>query len=438
MEQRLKVLKPIPKISRFKRVAAYARVSNGKDAMLQSLSAQVSYYSNYIQNHKGWEYAGVYYDEAMSGTKDDRVNFQRLVEDCKSGKVDMIITKSISRFSRNTTTLLTTVRELKEHNVNIYFEEQNLYSLSPDGELMLSILASYAQEEARSVSENMLWRVRNNFINGKVFSKTILGYRIEESNLVVVEDEAEIVRNIYEMYISGYGVGKITKTLNERGYKSRLDNKFSRSTIFHILRNLDYTGDLLLQKTFKKDFLANRSTINKGEKNQYLVENAHEAIISKELFEAVQIEISRRSAQHPNSKKRGSYLFSKLITCGHCGATLNRGKTGKYYSYRCPTYRHQGKEVCSARNIPESEIKRLTSDVLGVKSLTLKRLTNEIESIVSHLDQTLVFKFKTGEITVKKWLIPSRKDSWTPEMKERARLFAKQYVKKGENHNEKN
>ena len=160
MEQKVIKYKAIPTIKKAKRVAAYARVSSGKDAMLHSLSSQVSYYANYIQNHKGWRYAGVYADEAVSGTLDNRENFQKLLADCRLGKIDMIITKSISRFSRNTITLIHTVRELKSLGVDVFFEEQNLHSLSGDGEVMLSILASFAQEEARSVSENMLWRIQ--------------------------------------------------------------------------------------------------------------------------------------------------------------------------------------------------------------------------------------------------------------------------------------
>ena len=153
-------------IPQLKRVAAYARVSSGKDAMLHSLSAQISYYSDLIQNHSGWQYAGVYADEALTGTKDNRENFQRLLADCRAGNVDMVITKSISRFARNTVTLLETVRELKNMGVDVFFEEQNIHSLSADGELMLTILASYAQEESLSASENQKWRVKRNFENG--------------------------------------------------------------------------------------------------------------------------------------------------------------------------------------------------------------------------------------------------------------------------------
>ena len=185
----------IPKLTR---VAAYARVSSGKDAMLHSLSAQVSYYSELIQNHSGWQYVGVYADEALTGTKDNRENFQRLLADCRDGKVDLVITKSISRFARNTVTLLQTVRELKNMGVDVFFEEQNIHSLSADGELMLTILASYAQEESLSASENQKWRIRRNFENGMPWNGTMLGYRYEDGTLVVEPTEAEIVSQATE------------------------------------------------------------------------------------------------------------------------------------------------------------------------------------------------------------------------------------------------
>lgn len=197
MERIVTRVKMMPKLPKLKRVAAYARVSSGKDAMLHSLSAQVSYYSTLIQSHNGWEYAGVYADEALTGTKESRKNFQRLLTDCRSGKIDMIITKSISRFARNTVTLLTTVRELKALNVDVYFEEQNIHSADADGELMLSILASYAQEESLSASENQKWRVRQNFEQGKPWRGYMMGYRYDGERYVVVPEEAEVVRSIY-------------------------------------------------------------------------------------------------------------------------------------------------------------------------------------------------------------------------------------------------
>ena len=208
---------PKAQLPKLTRVAAYARVSSGKDAMLHSLSAQVSYYSNLIQNHSGWQYVGVYADEALTGTKDNRENLQQLLTDCRSGKVDMVITKSISRFARNTVTLLETVRELKTLGVDVFFEEQNIQSLSADGELMLTILASYAQEESLSASENQKWRVRQNFQNGRPWRGFMLGYRYDGEKYIVVPKEAEIVRSIFAAYLDGKGVVAIMKRLNKEG-----------------------------------------------------------------------------------------------------------------------------------------------------------------------------------------------------------------------------
>lgn len=218
MERKIKQV-PLQKMQapKLTKVAAYARVSSGKDAMLHSLSAQVSYYNELIQRHPGWVFCGVYADEALTGTKADRKNFTRLLKDCRAGKVDMVITKSISRFARNTVTLLETVRELKLIGVDVYFEEQNIHSISADGELMLSILASYAQEESLSTSENQKWRIKRNFENGMPWNGTLLGYRYEHGKYVIVPEEAEIVQLIFDSYLSGMGITAIMKTLNKKG-----------------------------------------------------------------------------------------------------------------------------------------------------------------------------------------------------------------------------
>ena len=232
------------------RVAAYARVSSGKDAMLHSLSAQVSYYSNLIQKHPGWQYCGVYADEALTGTKDTRENFQRLLTDCRAGKLDLIITKSISRFARNTVTLLETVRELKLLGINVYFEEQNIFTLSADGELMMTILASYAQEESRSASENQKWRIRANFKDGLPWNGTVLGYRIENGVYEPVAEEAELVQLIFSLYNGGWGTYKIAKFLNKSGYRTRRGKQWTHGSLQKLLNNYAYTGNLLLQTTF--------------------------------------------------------------------------------------------------------------------------------------------------------------------------------------------
>ena len=198
-------LVPKAKMERKKRVAAYARVSTGKDAMRHSLTQQISYYTDLIQQEPGWAFAGVYADEAYTGTKEERPEFQRLLEDCRKCCVDMIITKSISRFARNTVTLLQTVRDLKSMGIDVYFEEQKIHTLSADGELMLTILASYAQEESKSASDNMKWRIRNSFAQGELMCLSVLyGYRFDKKNgIVIVPEQAEIVREIYSRIIQG-------------------------------------------------------------------------------------------------------------------------------------------------------------------------------------------------------------------------------------------
>ena len=217
------------------RVCAYARVSSGKDTMLHSLSTQVSYYQKLIASHIDWIFCGIYADEAFTGTKDNRVQFQKMLEECRRGNIQLIVTKSISRFARNTITLLQTVRELKSIGVDVYFEEQNIHTLSADGELMLSILASYAQEESRSASENQKWRIRRNFENGMPWNGTMLGYRYEEGTLVVEPTEAEIVSRIFTEYLGGSGMTAIAKRLNADGIPTRFGNDWGKTSVGKVL-----------------------------------------------------------------------------------------------------------------------------------------------------------------------------------------------------------
>ena len=256
---------PVSQAPKLTRVAAYARVSTGKDAMLHSLSAQVSYYSNLIQNHKGWQYIGVYKDEALTGTKNTRDDFQRLLTDCRAGKIDMVITKSISRFARNTVTLLETVRELKTLGVDVFFEEQNIHSLSADGELMLTILASYAQEESLSASENQKWRIRKGFENGELLNlRRLFGYDISKSGIQVNATEAAIVQELFHRAAMGDSFGMLARDLNNRGIRNSMGGKWSASRIAELLGNEKYCGNALLQKRYRNNHLEKKQFINNG------------------------------------------------------------------------------------------------------------------------------------------------------------------------------
>lgn len=398
-----------------KRVAAYARVSSGKDAMLHSLSAQVSCYSEMIQKHKGWQYVGVYADEAKTGTKDSREDFQRLLDDCRAGKVDMVITKSISRFARNTVTLLSAVRELKAIEVDVFFEEQNIHTLSADGELMMTILAGYAEEESRSTSENMKWRIRKNFEEGKPWDGTILGYRYKNGAYIIEPEEAEIVRRVFREYLSGRGIIAIANDLNRDGLVTRYRNAWHKNGVADILRNYTYTGNLLLQKTYRENFLTKKTLVNDGQLPKYHAEGTHEAIISMEDFEAVQAEIKKRAARFAPADKTytNRYTFSGLIVCGICGKSYRRKVTHTGPVWICSTYNQKGKACCASKQIPENTLIAATEEVIG----SIETIHDKITAIRATNDNTLVFCFKDGTEIVKRWQDRSRTESWTTEMK---------------------
>lgn len=299
---------------KFKKVAAYARVSSGKDAMLHSLMIQTEYYKKFISEHPGWIFAGVYSDEAISGTKNKRESFEKMNNDCKAGKIDLIITKSISRFARNTVVLLETIRELRNIGVSVYFEEQNIDSCSSDCEFLLTILASVAQEESRSVSENMYWHIRKNFEAGLAWSPIILGYYYDKGVYKIKDDEAKLVRRIFNDYLSGKGCYTIAKELNDEGVPTRRGPLWKDTTIAKILRNYNYTGNLELQKTYRPDYMSKKPKNNRGERPRYLAEDTHEAIIDIKTFNAVQVEIQRRKEMYTRNEKTGLLSLSVVIT----------------------------------------------------------------------------------------------------------------------------
>jgi len=405
---------PTPKKMATKKVAAYCRVSSGKDAMQHSLSAQISYYSTRIQSTSGWVYAGVYSDEALSGTKRDRPGFQRLLSDCRAGKIDLILTKSVTRFSRNTVVFLETVRELKALGIGILFEEQNINTLTGEGELMLTILSSFAQEESYSVSENMKWRIKKNFEDGQPWNGTLLGYRIVDGQYTIVPEEAEIIKRIYKEYLQGKGAPAIAKGLNEDKVLTRRGCSWNGSTVAKILRNISYTGNLVLQKTFVENNLTKVSKPNNGEKPKYEVEEAHEAIIPTEQFEAVQREIACRLERFEHkSKGRKTYPLSGKIFCEHCGKNYSRKTTATQVVWICSTYNLRGKEYCQSKQIPESTLMELiagfTDDI------------SDISKIVAKDENVIDLFLADGSLISKKWEDRSRSKSWTPESRQAAR-----------------
>lgn len=423
----------IPAQPRALRVCAYARVSSGKDAMLHSLSAQVSHYSEMIQSHIGWVYCGVYSDEALTGTKSDREGFQQMLTDCRAGKIDMVITKSISRFARNTVTLLQTVRELKSMGIDVYFEEQYIHTISADGELMMTILASYAQEESLSASENQKWRVRKAFENGELINlRFLFGYSITADGVQINEKEAAIVREIFSRFNGGESMSSISRDLNARGYRGALGGKWCAERMRNTLSNEKYLGNALLQKRYRNNHIEKKLVANKGELPMYYAEGTHEPIIDQATFDKAQERLRMLAQQTANRKKPTRSAFSGLIHCGLCGNTYKRVTYRKKHYWNCTTFQTKGKSECAAKRIPEETLEVLTCEVLGEGSIDSNMVRSKITAIRAEKNNVVVYCMDDGSEIVKRWKDRSRAESWTPEMKEKARQRALQARRKKE------
>lgn len=410
-----------------KKVAAYCRVSVTKDATLHSLAAQVSYYQDYISSNPKWLFVGIYADEGISGTKVNRPEFNRMIEDCKQGKIDMIITKSISRFARNTMYLLETTRLLKSLNIDVYFEEQNMHSLSNDGELMLSLLASFAEEEVKSMSNNVRWKINKFFEEGKVWGMhNFFGYRVLDDNYIINEDEAKVIRFIYDLYLNkDMGVHKIAITLNKLNIQSPNNTRWGDSVVRHILTNVTYTGELLLGLYSMPINKCDGYKKNTGQYPMYHVENSHPEIISKEVFKAVQEKLKISSQKYRTLSEDNNFsIFAGLIKCGNCGKNYIR-KRNKYRTYWiCTSFVSNTYVICNqSLSLREDTLYELTSKALEIpqEQLTKEVLNERLEKIIVHSTKDVYFLLKNGDVKTLHFEFKSRKYSWTPEMKEQAR-----------------
>jgi DNA invertase Pin-like site-specific DNA recombinase len=412
----------IPAQPKATRVAAYARVSSGKDAMLHSLSAQVSYYSYLIQQHSDWLYCGVYADEAMTGTKDDREGFQRLLTECRSGNVDVVITKSISRFARNTVTLLETVRELKSLGVDVYFEEPRIHTISAEGELMMTILASYAQEESLSASENQKWRIRKAFEQGELIQlRFLFGYRITQDKIEIDPDNAAIVREVYQRVIDGDSFGSIARDLNDRGVDRKFGGEWTGTRIRDMVANEKYIGNSLLQKKYRNNHLEKKLIPNQGTLPMYYSEGTHDAIIDSGTFQKAQAVLKRLDEESSGRKPQERSVFTGMIRCSRCGKSYKRVNNHGRLGYNCSTYQRKGKQACSGKSIPETTLIAESTAALGLSSFEESIFKDRIDHIEVLEPNHMLFVFKDRHTIERVWKDYSRAESWTPEMKEAAR-----------------
>ncbi len=436
-----KIEAAVPAIREKKKVAAYARVSMQSERMLHSLSAQVSYYSGLIQKNPDWEYAGVYADDFISGTNTvKRDEFKRMLADCETGKIDIILTKSISRFARNTVDLLETVRHLKDLGIEVRFEKENIRSMDGDGELMLTILASFAQEESRSISDNVKWGIRKRMQNGIPNGRfRIYGYRWEGDELVIVPEEAEIVKRIFQNFLDGKSRLETEREFAAEGITTRDGHRWTDSNLKVVLTNVTYTGNLLLQKEFVADPITKQKKKNRGELPQYYVEDTHPAIIDKATFDFVQEEMARRRELGALANKSlNTSCFTGKIKCPYCGQSyMHNKRTDRGYMefWNCGSKKKKKKGAgCPVGGtINHKNMVKVCTEVLGLDEFDESVFLEQVDHIDVPERYTLEFHMADGSVITKGCPNTGHQDCWTPERRAaKAEFMKKEMVRRKE------
>ncbi len=377
-------------------VAAYCRVSTDENEQETSFEAQISYYTDKINSSADWRMVGIFADEGITGTVDKkRPEFLKMIRLCRNKKIDLILTKSISRFARNTLDCLKYVRELKSLGIGVIFEKENIDTMRIDSEMLLTVMSSFAQAESESISKNVSWGIRQSFKMGKVpiNYKFMLGYKKgADGKPEIVPDEAEIVKEIFRKYLDGCSQNQIADYLNEKGITTKTGSKWRDVTVSNVLTNEKYTGDALLQKTYVLDCISKKRCINNGELPKYLVKNHHEPIISHSDFDRVQTEMARRKSKRKiaekftkteNGKYSAKFALSELLICGECGTPYRRvtwtAKGFKEIKWRCINRLQYGKKYChNSPTINEEELHKAIVEAI-----------NEFCEVQSDISETL-------------------------------------------------
>lgn len=413
-------LSDIPAFSaRPRRVAAYARVSTSSEEQLTSYEAQVKHYTEYIkskENSDNWQFVDVYTDKGITGVSTKkREGFNRMIQDALAGRIDLIITKSVSRFARNTVDTLTAIRKLKEYGVEVYFEEQNIYTLDGKGEVLLTIMSSIAQEESRNISENVTWGMRKRFADGKVTMPygQFMGYRRgKDGTPEIVEAEADIVRTIFRRFLEGATPAMIARELNLAGIpcpsrKSLLSeneeaiakarkktSRWGTSTVENILANEKYKGDAILQKTYCTDYLLKTFVVNDGSVvPKYYAQNSHPAIVSPEVFDLAQQELAWRRSL--NGRYSGRSCFASRVVCGDCGAFYGSKVWHSTDEYRRTIWRcnnkYAGETKCATPHVTQEALEKAFVQVM-------QRVLPQKDAVLTACRKALDEAFDTAEL----------------------------------------
>ena len=354
-----------------KKVAAYARISMETEQLKHSLSAQISHYSELIQSNPEWEYVGVYADDGITGRNTKgRKEFKRLIADCEEGKVDLILVKSISRFARDTVDTLRITRRLKTLGIDVFFERESIHSLSDEGELMLTLLASFAQQESVSIGENVKWGIRKGFKDGKPNGhKPPFGYRWNGEKYVVIPEQAEIVKAVFNRYLAGESAHSIMHTLEKRGIVGQKGIPIDETTIKFMVTNYSYAGVMVLQKNYINDEKKRR--INHGELPMYVIEDMYEPIVSKEDVVRA-IEIRQERAENMPNKNPVLTKYSGKMKCGYCGCSVSRRtRHNGNKVWACNTKERKGKSMCNLKHIYERELNEATKNISSFERITV-------------------------------------------------------------------
>lgn len=426
-------LNSVSKVSFEKRkTAGYARVSTTQEEQAGSYEAQLKYYKQYIQSREDWEFVGMYADEGITGTSTKkRKGFNKMIQDALDGKIDLIITKSVSRFARNTVDSLTTVRKLKEKGVEVYFEKENIWTLDSKGELLITIMSSLAQEESRSISENTAWGIRKRMADGKasVSYSTFLGYdKGPYGEFVINEEQAIVVKKIYRWFLIGYSTREIKDKLEAENIKAPAGkSRWHQSTVSSILQNEKYKGDALMQKSFSSDFLTKKSIKNTGQLKQYYIKDHHEPIIDRDTFDLVQTIIARQKEKGA----RGGYgPFASKIVCGDCGGFYGRkvyhsnDDALRKHVFFC-NQKYKGDRKCVTPTIEKKDI-----DYYFIKAMN-KIITNKSE-IISNLKLVAESIGDTSELEDKKAALTDEMNKYVEEISGKINTQAKKTLDKDE------
>jgi site-specific DNA recombinase len=405
----VRIIPAKPKEDKKLKVAGYCRVSTSGPEQLRSLEIQIKTYMKMIKGHSNWLFAGIFYDIESGLRRSGRKSLDKLLRKAAKGKIDYIITKSISRVSRDIFEILKIIRFLRERGINMHFENEELDSINTDKEFEITLRGMLAQDESRNISENIQWGIQRKFENGEIYTKykNFMGYTCADGEIIIVPEQAEVVRKIFDLYLQGLSLGQIKSYLESQGIRTVTGKEiWDTKTIQRMLTNEKYKGDTMLQKTFTEAFMTGKKSKNNGQRNKYYVKDSHPAIVSSEVFDKVQEEMAKRSRVVSNengtvetsgSKYNGKYLLGNLLVCGDCRASYRRRTERGKVVWRCATRIEKGKELCPhSPTLDETWLHNTLSKAICMNGVYDEGIIrDEVDNI--HVFDTYILIFRTDK-----------------------------------------